>query len=58
MDNGGEANVTVHTRLWTLQPESEYRFELDPGATLAIKVRLVSRISLLPTLGRRACGEH
>ena len=31
-------NVNVHTRQWTLQPESEYRFELDPNNTLAIKV--------------------
>ena len=34
-------NVNVHTRQWALQPESEYRFELDPGTTLAIKVRLI-----------------
>lgn len=31
-------NVNVHTRLRTLQPESEYRFELDRGTSLAIKV--------------------
>lgn len=31
-------NVNVHTRKWVLQAESEYRFELDPNATLAIKV--------------------
>ncbi|TBU35506.1 hypothetical protein BD311DRAFT_772602 [Dichomitus squalens] len=31
-------NVSVHTRQWTLQPESEYRFELDPNTTLAIKL--------------------
>ena len=24
---------------WYLDPESEYRFELDPGTSLAIKVR-------------------
>ncbi|KAI0807663.1 Pre-mRNA cleavage complex II protein Clp1-domain-containing protein [Fomes fomentarius] len=35
--DGGE-NVNVHTKHWTLQPESEYRFELDPGTTLAIKL--------------------
>ncbi|KAI0723768.1 Pre-mRNA cleavage complex II protein Clp1-domain-containing protein [Cerioporus squamosus] len=35
--DGGE-NVNVHTRQWTLQPESEYRFELDPGTSLAIKL--------------------
>jgi hypothetical protein len=27
------------TQAWVLEPESEYRFELDPGASLAIKVR-------------------
>jgi len=26
------------TRQWTLEPETEYRFELDPGTSLAIKV--------------------
>ncbi|KAI8982833.1 Pre-mRNA cleavage complex II protein Clp1-domain-containing protein [Trametes punicea] len=31
-------NVNVHTKQWTLQPESEYRFELDPGTSLAIKL--------------------
>ncbi|RDX46870.1 hypothetical protein OH76DRAFT_1456984 [Lentinus brumalis] len=31
-------NVNVHTRLRTLQPESEYRFELDRGTSLAIKL--------------------
>lgn len=25
-------------REWVLNPESEYRFELDPGSSLAIKV--------------------
>lgn len=25
---------------WKLEAETEYRFELDPGTTLAIKVRL------------------
>lgn len=29
---------------WTLEPESEYRFELDPGEAIAIKV--CSRSSL------------
>jgi polyribonucleotide 5'-hydroxyl-kinase len=24
---------------WKLDPETEYRFELDPGTSLAIKVR-------------------
>ena len=35
-------NVNVHTRQWHLQPESEYRFELDPRTTIAIKVRLAA----------------
>lgn len=26
------------TKEWVLDPETEYRFELDPGTTLAIKV--------------------
>ena len=29
---------TEETREWVLEPETEYRFELDPGTTLAIKV--------------------
>lgn len=41
--DGGE-NVNVHTKHWSLQPESEYRFELDPGTTLAIKVRPLARL--------------
>ncbi|KAI1783997.1 hypothetical protein LXA43DRAFT_1044507 [Ganoderma leucocontextum] len=36
MDTSEEVNV--HTRQWALQAESEYRFELDPGTTLAIKL--------------------
>lgn len=31
--------MTTHTQEWVLKPESEYRFELDPDTTLAIKVR-------------------
>lgn len=27
-----------HVKEWELEPETEYRFELDPGTTLAIKV--------------------
>lgn len=34
-----EVNVDANTRQWVLEPETEYRFELDPGTTLAIKVR-------------------
>ncbi len=37
MDRGGE-NKDVYQKQWQLQPESEYRFELDPGKSLAIKV--------------------
>jgi polyribonucleotide 5'-hydroxyl-kinase len=29
----------IEPREWTLEPETEYRFELDPGTSLAIKVR-------------------
>ncbi|SRR5229473_1510062 len=32
--NPGSSN----TREWVLEPETEYRFELDPGNTLAIRV--------------------
>ena len=28
-----------NTQEWVLKPESEYRFELDPGTALAIKVQ-------------------
>ena len=28
----------VESKEWTLEPETEYRFELDPGTSLAIKV--------------------
>ena len=28
----------VDTKEWALEPETEYRFELDPGTSLAIKV--------------------
>ncbi|OJT03522.1 mRNA cleavage and polyadenylation factor CLP1 [Trametes pubescens] len=37
MDRGGE-NKDVYQKQWQLQPESEYRFELDPGKSLAIKL--------------------
>jgi polyribonucleotide 5'-hydroxyl-kinase len=29
----------IESKEWTLEAETEYRFELDPGTTLAIKVR-------------------
>jgi hypothetical protein len=32
-----------NTREWVLEPETEYRFELDPGSSLAIRVRPRSR---------------
>lgn len=40
------------TKEWHLQPETEYRFELDPGTSLAIKVSIstASESSLTPTL--------
>ena len=28
----------VESKEWALEPETEYRFELDPGTSLAIKV--------------------
>lgn len=45
MDGRGhaEVNVDANTRQWNLDPCTEYRFELDPGTTLAIKVCLSSR---------------
>lgn len=32
--------MSTDKREWVLHPESEYRFELDPGTSLAIKVRI------------------
>lgn len=29
---------SVEVKEWILEPETEYRFELDPGTSLAIKV--------------------
>jgi hypothetical protein len=29
---------SVEAKEWVLEPETEYRFELDPGTSLAIKV--------------------
>lgn len=37
MDSEGQ---TTDSREWTLEAETEYRFELDPGTSLAIKVGL------------------
>ncbi|EJD53335.1 cleavage/polyadenylation factor ia subunit Clp1p, partial [Auricularia subglabra TFB-10046 SS5] len=31
----------MQSRKWVLEPESEYRFELDPGASLSITARLL-----------------
>lgn len=33
------------SKKWDLEPESEYRFELDPGTSLAIKVCLMFLLS-------------
>jgi hypothetical protein len=30
----------AESKEWTLDPETEYRFELDPGTSLAVKVWL------------------
>ncbi|CCM00528.1 uncharacterized protein FIBRA_02562 [Fibroporia radiculosa] len=35
---GSEGSSAVHVRQWQLEPETEYRFELDPGNSLAIKL--------------------
>jgi polyribonucleotide 5'-hydroxyl-kinase len=32
------AESTSESNEWVLEPETEYRFELDPGSSLAIKV--------------------
>ncbi|PBK79118.1 hypothetical protein ARMGADRAFT_196123 [Armillaria gallica] len=40
---------TAETKEWVLEPETEYRFELDPGTSLAVKAgprQCFSRISL------------
>ncbi len=40
---------TPETKEWVLEPETEYRFELDPGTSLAVKAgprQCFSRISL------------
>jgi polyribonucleotide 5'-hydroxyl-kinase len=29
---------SAEVKEWVLEPETEYRFELDPGTSLAIKV--------------------
>jgi hypothetical protein len=34
--------VMSDSKEWHLQPETEYRFELDPAASLAIKVKAFS----------------
>lgn len=31
--------ASIESKEWTLDPETEYRFELDPGTSLAVKVR-------------------
>lgn len=43
MDGKGqtEVNIDANTRQWNLEPGAEYRFELDPGTSLAIKVSLI-----------------
>jgi len=37
--DSGSSNI----REWVLEPETEYRFELDSGSSLAIRVRPWSR---------------
>ena len=55
-------NVNVHTRKWVLQAESEYRFELDPGTSLAIKVcpsvlRILSGVPFCPYFFSFCCAR-
>lgn len=51
--NAYESNPSAIVRDWKLEPETEYRFELDPGTSLAIKVCLDSR----PALGMWCSGR-
>jgi len=32
------SDISVDIKEWVLEPETEYRFELDPGTSLAIKL--------------------
>lgn len=43
---------SFHIKEWVLDPESEYRFELDPGSSLAIRVRsrFVEKYAVLTNL--------
>ena len=34
-----EDTPAAETKEWDLEPESEYRFELEQGVTIAVKVR-------------------
>ena len=43
------ADEPTASKEWLLDPQTEYRFELDPGTSLAIKVRLLCSRSLLKT---------
>ncbi|KAI0950043.1 Cleavage polyadenylation factor subunit clp1 [Taiwanofungus camphoratus] len=36
--HSSEINIGANTRQWVLDPDTEYRFELDPGTSLAIKL--------------------
>jgi len=38
-DDATQGSNQGASRTWDLDPETEYRFELDPGSSLAIKVR-------------------
>lgn len=38
MADGAGNHDTEVSKDWLLDPETEYRFELDPGTTIAIKV--------------------
>jgi hypothetical protein len=41
---------TAESKEWALEPETEYRFELDPGTSLAIKVCPIFAMSVLSKL--------
>ncbi|KZT26576.1 hypothetical protein NEOLEDRAFT_1196965 [Neolentinus lepideus HHB14362 ss-1] len=38
MESGQSTVAAVPTKEWVLEPETEYRFELDPGTSLAVKL--------------------
>jgi hypothetical protein len=49
MDGSGPQTATGNVREWKLQPQSEYRFEIDSKRPIAIQVRCVPQ-SRLPAI--------